>query len=83
MEIKSNIKTEVKTEVVITINEGEVRALNALTGYCVEAFIKVFYEHLGEYYMKPHERSLERLFDKFKELNSVISQIDELKDKIK
>lgn len=36
----------------------EVRALDALVGYGDDAFVKVFYEHLGKHYMQPHEAGL-------------------------
>lgn len=41
-----------------TINEEEARALDALSGYGDDAFIKVFKEKLGETYMKNHEQGL-------------------------
>jgi hypothetical protein len=44
-----------------TINEEEARALDALTGYGDDAFIKAFYENLGAAYMKSHEEGL-RMF---------------------
>ncbi|MCX5478486.1 hypothetical protein OSH08_05690 [Kaistia geumhonensis] len=39
-----------------------MRALDALVGYGVDAFLKVFYEKLGEAYMRPHEAGLRSLF---------------------
>lgn len=42
--------------------EIELRALDALVGYGVESFIKVFYEKLGRHYMEPHEKGLREFF---------------------
>ena len=49
-------KVEVTTQ--FTVTEVELRALDALAGYGDDAFIKVFYEHLGKAYMQKHEAGL-------------------------
>jgi hypothetical protein len=41
-----------------TVNEAELRALDALAGYGDDAFIKAFYEKLGSAYMLEHEHGL-------------------------
>ncbi|MCA8226165.1 hypothetical protein [Burkholderia vietnamiensis] len=46
-----------------TLDEEEMRALDALVGYGADAFLKVFYANLGRAYMEPHEKGLRRLFD--------------------
>ena len=46
----------------LTITENEARALKAMAGYGDDAFLKVFYEKLGESYMKPHEDGIRSLF---------------------
>jgi hypothetical protein len=40
-----------------TITEEEARALDALTGYSADEFIKYFYDHLGRA-LVPYERGL-------------------------
>lgn len=40
------------------INAIEAKALDALAGYGADAFVKAFYEVLGEAYMKQHESGL-------------------------
>jgi hypothetical protein len=50
-----------------TVSEEEARALDALVGYGADSFLKVFYQHLGESYMKPHERGLRSLFKSIRE----------------
>jgi hypothetical protein len=47
----------------LTLNESEVRALDALMGYGIDPFLEVFYKHLGTHYMKPNEPGLRALFE--------------------
>ncbi|EBA18365.1 hypothetical protein RSK20926_11619 [Roseobacter sp. SK209-2-6] len=54
--------TVVEAKAVITFNESELRALDAMTGYGADAFLEVFYEKLGKSYMQPHEQGLRSLF---------------------
>lgn len=49
-------------------NEAELRALDALVGYGVEGFLKVFYAQIGQHYMKPHEAGLRLLFKSVREI---------------
>lgn len=58
----------VSCNVVFELDESEVRALDALVGYGDDAFLKVFYEKLGEHYMKPHEKGLRSLFKSVREV---------------
>lgn len=48
--------------VTFTVTEEEARALDALVGYGDDAFLRVFYEKLGQSYMRPHEAGLRSLF---------------------
>ncbi len=54
-----------KVEIVTTIalTDDELGALDALTGYGVDPFLKVFYEHMGRHYMEPHEKGIRSLFE--------------------
>lgn len=45
------------------LDEEEVAALDALAGYGVDAFLTVFYEKMGEAYLKPHEAGLRRILE--------------------
>lgn len=54
--------TFVEAQATITFNEVELRALDAMTGYGIDGFLKVFYEKLGKVYMQPHEAGLRSLF---------------------
>lgn len=59
-----------KVEVTATMqfSEAELRALDALVCYGSDAFIKVFYEHMGKHYMKPHEAGLRTLFESVRQI---------------
>lgn len=60
----ANITTQPTVEASATIRftEIELRALDALCGYGIDPFLKVFYEKMGEGYMKPHEAGLRSIF---------------------
>ena len=45
----------------LTLTEGEMRALDALAGYGLKPFLKVFCK-LGRHYLEPYEKDLESLF---------------------
>lgn len=51
-------RAKIELALTFTVSEGEARALDALAGYGDDEFIKVFYTHLGEAYMKKHEADL-------------------------
>lgn len=60
MTVKTNVKVEITAT--LTLTEGHLRALDALTGYGTDAFLKAFYVKLGKHYMTPFERDLRDLF---------------------
>jgi len=64
--MKTYIKTDIKiqTEYHLLLTEGEARALDGLCGYDFDDFVKVFYDKMGQHYLKPHEDSLRTLFQK-------------------
>lgn len=55
---KLEVRPRIDLEIVFSVNEAEARALDALVGYGADAFIKAFYEKLGESYMRDHEAGL-------------------------
>jgi len=73
---KITAKVGVNFEILLTLNETELSALDALVGYGVDPFLKVFYEKLGKAYMEPHEKGLRSLFDKIDELRPNINAMD-------
>jgi hypothetical protein len=52
---------KLNAEIIITLNESEARAIEALFGYSHEDFINFFYKNLGTHYLKPHESGLRSL----------------------
>lgn len=63
-------------EATFVLNEVECRALDALIGYGIEPFLKVFYEKMGRHYLEPHERGLRELFLKFgKAVNPALADV--------
>lgn len=54
--------TGISASLHIHLNEMELRALDGLAGYDVDAFLKVFYEKMGKHYLQPHEAGLRSLF---------------------
>jgi hypothetical protein len=77
-----NIKPRfnITTRINIDLDEEEARALEALAGYGTDAFLKVFYEHLGKHYMQPYEAGLKRILDVFQgDLKNQLNKIDQAK----
>jgi hypothetical protein len=73
-------RPQLNCEIVLVISESEARALDALAGYGDDAFIKNFYTHLGESYMKPHEAGLRQFLKTLRDasgLGSVLSRMDD------
>jgi hypothetical protein len=52
----------VTLNVTLRLTEPEAAALDALAGYGADEFLKVFYAHLGESYLRPYEGGLRSLF---------------------
>lgn len=70
-------RPSVEVRATMEFNEVELRALGALVGYGIDPFLRVFYEKLGEHYMKPHEAGLRTLF---KAISSVVPGVLERAD---
>ena len=74
---KLEAKTKLDLSVSFTVNESELRALDALAGYGDDAFIEMFYKNLGEAYMKPHEAGMREFLKSIRSMASpVLSQTD-------
>lgn len=73
--IRKNIVIEFS--VVLTLQEDEVNALDALVGYGTQSFLDVFYEKMGRAYLEQHEAGLRSLFDSIRsQVVPAIGQID-------
>jgi hypothetical protein len=65
----------------IKISESEARALEALAGYGDDAFVKAFYEKLGESYMKKHETGLRSFLKSIREfMPGYLSRADKARE---
>lgn len=74
---KLEAKTKLELSVSFTVNESELRALDALAGYGDEAFLEMFYKTLGEAYMKPHEAGMREFLKSIRTVASpILSQTD-------
>lgn len=65
----------VDLDVNLKLTMAEVQALEALAGYGIDGFLKVFYEQMGKHYLQPHEQGLRSLFKAISsELPPIISR---------
>lgn len=62
-----NFRNIVTVEATLTLTEAEIGALDALAGYGTEAFLNCFYKHMGQAYLKRHEKGLISLFEKIRQ----------------
>lgn len=61
-----------------TVDEEEIRALDALAGYGDDGFVKAFYEKLGTAYMRDHEQGLRRFLKTIRGIaGPAIARVDE------
>jgi len=80
------VKTDVSVKITATLElqEGHLRALDALIGYGDDAFLKAFYVRLGKHYMKPFERDLRDLFSQLRsEVPSALRAVVAAREKFK
>lgn len=77
MMAKLEPKTKLDLNVSFTVNESELRALDALAGYGDDCFIKMFYDNLGQSYMKPHEEGMREFLKSIRTITpTILSQAD-------
>ena len=76
-----NGKVILDVSINLIISEKEARALDALVGYGDDAFIKVFYEKLGQAYMLKHEDGLREFLTSVRQLMpNILKQIDDVRE---
>lgn len=61
--MNSKVNAQIEFTINISLTEVEARALEAIVGYGYDPFEKVFYQHLGEHYLKPHAKGAKTLFE--------------------
>lgn len=74
------IETLVSARAVLTLDEKEICALDALVGYGIDPFLKVFYEKMGRAYLEPHEAGLRSLFETVSGCNGITSAAKECRE---
>lgn len=80
MENKIKSTSQFEVQIILQLTEKEARALEAITLYGTEEFLKCFYEHMGKHCLQPHESGLESLFDVIKnELPKHLKKIDDVR----
>ena len=61
--MEAELKPSINAKISICIDEMEARALSAITTYGTDAFLKVFYAHLGKAYLQKYETGVYSLFE--------------------
>lgn len=69
-------RTVVEATAVLELSEDELAAIDALTGYGIESFLKVFYEKLGKAYMEPHEAGLRSFFEGVRGAGTIVKHAE-------
>lgn len=67
----------VTAEAVMTLDQDELRALDALVGYGVEELIDHFYRQMGKAYLKPYEHGLRSFLRTAAHASSGIRAVDD------
>lgn len=75
--MKTKTTATLQTMHTLMLSEVEARALEALAGYGADAFLEVFYKHMGKHYLQPHESGLRSLFDSISGLRYGLKQADQ------
>lgn len=71
----------ISLQVDFTVTESEARALDGLAGYGDDAFVKVFYHHLGKAYMEKHEQGLRLFLKSVRDfIPPLLSRVDEARE---
>lgn len=76
--MNASIKVTVELTAVVTMNESEIMALDGILGYNVDTFLKVFYEKMGEAYVKPYEKGVRSLHTNLKgKVSTIKSEMED------
>jgi hypothetical protein len=77
--VKSLASVELNINLALT--EIEARALEAITTYGTDSFLKVFYEKMGRHYLEPHEKGVRSLFTTIQqELPAHLNRVTETRE---
>ncbi len=82
--MKVNIDHAVTVTATLKLDEVEIRALDAIVGYGVESFLRVFKEQLGKGYIRGYEGGVVSLFKAVDECcKPAIAQVDKARRLLK
>jgi len=73
----------VDTTVELILNEDELKALDALFGYGIDAFLDVFYKSMGRSYLSPHEAGLRSLAQTIRGCGGLADEAQECREFLK
>ena len=68
-----DFKLQMDVKVTLELNSREAAALGALAGYGTDEFLKIFYKHMGQAYLKPYEQGLRSLFRAVRGADTAVS----------
>ena len=81
--VNQKVSVRVETKIVLELTEVEARALDGIFGYSVDAFLKVFYAHMGRSYVEPFEAGVRSLHQTVRGVTGpAISQLDETRRRL-
>jgi DNA-binding ferritin-like protein (Dps family) len=69
-------KPEIVLKMTLELNEIEVRALEAIVGYDIESYLRVFYKEMGKAYLEKYEEGLRSLFKVRPVLNLWLGKVE-------
>ena len=75
--VKAKATLEFKAAITLELNEAEAAALNEMTKYGIDQFLRGYRKQLGSSYIKPHEAGLGMLFETIDK--SLPKQLDRIK----
>ena len=79
-----NVNNTVTIMATLELDEREIRALDAIVGYGVESFLRVFKEQLGKGYIRGYEGGVASLFKAVDECcKPAIAQVDKARRLLK
>lgn len=74
------VETKVEVLAVISLNERELLALDALAGYGIDCFLETFYERLGRGYLEPYEDGLRSFMETVRGCSGLASEAAECRE---
>ena len=80
---KAKTNLEFNASITLVLSEKEAAALNEMTKYGIDPFLKGYERCLGSHYIRPHKEGLRMLFETIdKSLPQELSKLDKYKKAI-